>query len=176
MNTHTSRPAYPLHPAGPHSASGPAIADFRLETSLTHLLHRMGQCATDAFQRYSTDQQITARQFAVLMAIARMEGASQMDVVKMTGIDRSTLADMVGRMLGKGLIERQRSKLDGRAYCLSLTEAGRSALDRSVPAASRADDFLLATLEADKRAQLLLALNQILQALGSTSDAEPAAS
>ena len=83
-----------------------AMGDFRLEASLTHLVHRVGQCATDAFQRYAGNQQITARQFAVLMAIARMDGASQMDVVKLTGIDRSTLADMVGRMLGRGLIER----------------------------------------------------------------------
>ena len=164
MNTHTSRPTL-SHPAGSHAAS-----DFRLETSLTHLLHRVGQCATDAFQRYSGDPQITARQFAVLMAIARMDGASQMDVVKMTGIDRSTLADMVGRMLGKGLIERQRSKLDGRAYCLSLTDIGRAALESSIPAASRADDFLLAPLEAGKREQLLAALNQILHAVGNPVD------
>ena len=164
-HTHTSRPAL-SHPT----------ADFRLETSLTHLLHRVGQCATDAFQRYAGDQQITARQFAVLMAIAHMDGASQMDVVKMTGIDRSTLADMVGRMLGKGLIERQRSKLDGRAYCLSLTEARRSALDRSVPAATRADDILLAALEGDRRQHLLVALNQILSTVGNPADTDPAPS
>ena len=161
MNSPTPQPILPV-----------MAGEYRLETSLTHLLHRVGQCATDAFQKFSGDQQITARQFAVLMAIARMDGASQMDVVKMTGIDRSTLADMVGRMLGKGLIERQRSKLDGRAYCLSLTEAGRTALNRSVPAASRADEFLLATLEGDKRADLITALNQVLQVLGHPADAD----
>ena len=162
MNTATSNP---------QSAS--SAGEFRLESSLTHLLHRVGQCATDAFQRYAADQQITARQFAVLMAVARMEGASQMDVVKMTGIDRSTLADMVGRMLGKGLIERQRSKLDGRAYCLSLTEAGRSVLNRSIPPAARADEVLLGALDADKREPLVAALNQILRALGTSGDDEP---
>ena len=150
----------------PHSATE-AGDDFRLESSLTHLVHRVGQCATDAFQRYAGDQQITARQFAVLMAIARMDGASQMDVVKLTGIDRSTLADMVGRMLGRGLIERQRSKLDGRAYCLSLTEQGKSALARSVPAATRADEYLLATLDGEKRDHLVRALTQILQKMGN---------
>lgn len=162
----------------PHSEAD-AAGDFRLEASLTHLVHRVGQCATDAFQRYAGDQQITARQFAVLMAIARMDGASQMDVVKLTGIDRSTLADMVGRMLGRGLIERQRSKLDGRAYCLSLTEQGRTALNRSIPAAARADEYLLATLEGEKRDQLVRALTQVLHKLGNpvheTSDRASAA-
>jgi DNA-binding MarR family transcriptional regulator len=150
-------------------------APFSLEHSLTHLLHRAGQCATDAFQRYAGDLQITARQFAVLMAVARMEGASQMDVVKLTGIDRSTLADMVSRMLAKGLIERQRSKVDGRAYALSLTDAGRAALERSIPAATRADGMLMATLDEEKRTALLQALNQVLQALGNTTDAHPMA-
>lgn len=143
---------------------------FDLERSLTHLIHRVGQCATDAFQRYAGDLQITARQFAVLMAIARMDGASQMDVVKMTGIDRSTLADMVGRMLAKGLIERQRSKVDGRAYALSLTDVGRSALSQSVPAATRADNVLLSALDGDERAKLLQALHQVLSAIGNPAD------
>ena len=148
---------------------------FSLEHSVTHLLHRVGQCATDAFQRYAGDLQITARQFAVLMAVARMEGASQMDVVKLTGIDRSTLADMVSRMMTKGLIERQRSKLDGRAYALSLTDAGRSALAQSIPAATRADDLLMATLDGPGRETLIAALNQVLQALGSTAETPPMA-
>ena len=165
MNTHNLQPRGQDFPA--------MSADFQLETSLTHLLHRAGQCATDAFQKFAGDQQITARQFAVLMAIARMEGASQMDVVKMTGIDRSTLADMVGRMLGKGLIERQRSKVDGRAYCLSLTEAGRTVLGRSVPAAMRADNSLLATLDGQKKESLISALNQMLNELGQPSERDP---
>ena len=146
-------------------------APYHLEASLTHLLHRVGQCATDSFQRYAGDLQITARQFAVLMAIARMDGASQVDVVKLTGIDRSTLADMVGRMLNKGLIQRQRSKVDGRAYCLSLTDAGRTALDRSTPAAAQADDQLLAALDPDRRRELLAALTRILQAISSEGEA-----
>lgn len=146
---------------------------FTLEHSVTHLLHRVGQCATDVFQRYAGDLQVTARQFAVLMAVARMEGASQMDVVKLTGIDRSTLADMVSRMMTKGLIERQRSKLDGRAYSLSLTETGRAALAQSIPAATRADDTLLAMLDGQSREKLIAALNQVLQALGNTPELHP---
>lgn len=155
--------------ASPHTPETAARqSQFSLDQSLTHLLHRVGQCATDAFQRYAGDLQITARQFAVLMAVARKDGASQMDIVKLTGIDRSTLADMVSRMLAKGFIERQRSKVDGRAYALSLTELGRSALERSIPAASRADDVLLSTLDAEKRERLIEALNQVLQGLGNS--------
>jgi MarR family transcriptional regulator, temperature-dependent positive regulator of motility len=163
-----------MNTPSPNPAFSGAKDTYRLEKSLTHLLHRVGQCATDAFQRYAGDQQITARQFAVLMAIDRMDGASQMDVVKMTGIDRSTLADMVGRMLGKGLIERERSKLDGRAYSLSLTEMGKTALQRSLPAASRADELLMTSLDLEQREQLLSALDKVLHALGTSSgEGEP---
>ena len=155
-----------------HPTQSEAPVSFSLETSLTHLLHRAGQCATDAFQRFAGDQPVTARQFAVLMAVARMDGASQMDVVKMTGIDRSTLADMVARMLVKGLLERQRSKLDGRAYALSLTAEGRAVLDRSIPAASRADAFLLSTLDTVQRDQLVTVLDKLLQSVGPVAEAQ----
>lgn len=154
----------------PKPASSHHASPYRLESSLTHLLHRVGQCATDSFQRHAGDMQLTARQFAVLMAIARMDGASQMDVVKLTGIDRSTLADMVSRMLNKGMIERQRSKVDGRAYCLSLTAAGRTALDRSTPAAAQADDRLLAALEPARREELLASLTKILTVVANDAE------
>ena len=59
-------------------------SDVEIEQSPMHLLHRVGQCATDVFQAEMAGADLTARQFAVLASIARREGASQTDLVDMT--------------------------------------------------------------------------------------------
>jgi DNA-binding MarR family transcriptional regulator len=99
-----------------------------LEVSALHLLHRAGQCAGDVFQAEMVAGDLTPRQFAVLVSVSQDEGLSQTSLVRKTGIDRSTLADIVRRMLRKGLLQRQRTKDDARAYSVKLTEEGWKAL------------------------------------------------
>ncbi len=110
--------------------------------------------------------EITQRQYTVLTAAAAAEGQTQNDLVRATGIDRSTLADLVARMLSKGLLERQRSATDARANTVRLSEAGRMALDASAGPAAAADERLLSYLPAKKRDGFVRAL----AALASAAD------
>jgi DNA-binding MarR family transcriptional regulator len=69
------------------------------------------------------------RQIAVLRAVDEFGRApSQTDIVERTGIDRSTLADIVRRLLKKDLLQRRRTKEDARAYAVTLTADGKRAL------------------------------------------------
>lgn len=114
-----------------------------LERSPSHLLHKALQRALDIYAEEFGAGAITQRQFAVLAAAAEHEGATQADLVRTTGIDRSTLADMATRMIAKGLLERERSTLDARANAVSLTDAGRLALEEAKPKMAAADARLL---------------------------------
>jgi DNA-binding MarR family transcriptional regulator len=127
----------------------------QLERSATHLIHRAGQCATDIFQAEARESGLTPRQFAVLMTIAEGEGLTQTDLVDRTGIDRSTLADIVARLLSRGFIHRRRAKEDGRAYAIKLTSQGWKGLRDAEPAAAATDSRLLAALPAAKRQEFL---------------------
>jgi DNA-binding MarR family transcriptional regulator len=135
-----------------------------LERSATHLIHRAGQCATDIFQGEARDSGLTPRQFAVLMTIADEEGLTQTDLVAHTGIDRSTLADIVARLLSRGLINRRRAKEDGRAYAIKLTAQGWKGLREAEPGAAAADSRLLAALPPAKRQEFLDTLQAIVAA------------
>src|SRR5262245_8283548 len=73
------------------------MAVGRLERSPIHLLHRAGQCASDIFQGEMATGDLTPRQYAVLVAVSQNEGLSQTHLVEKTGVDRSTLADIVRR-------------------------------------------------------------------------------
>lgn len=138
-----------------------------LDRSATHLLHRAGQRAADIFAGESRVGGLTPRQFAVLTVVAEQEGLTQTDLVERTGIDRSTLADIVARLLQRGMIQRRRAKDDGRAYAIKLAAPGAKALRDAQPAAAAADSRLLAHLPPGKRQDFLESLNLIV---GSDDD------
>jgi len=140
-------------------------ARSRLEQSATHLLHRMGQGAGEIFAAEVGTQGLTPRQYAILLTVSQHEGLSQTDLVARTGIDRSTLADVIRRMLKKGYLRRKRTESDARAYAVRLTPLGRDALRSAEPAALRADERLLASLTPERRAEFLHCLNVIVEAI-----------
>ncbi|MFM1813935.1 MAG: hypothetical protein RLZ98_630 [Pseudomonadota bacterium] len=137
----------------------------RLERSPIHLLHRAGQCAGDVFQMEMSGPDLTPRQFAVLYSVAQNEGVSQTHLVEQTGIDRSTLADIIRRMLKKGLLQRRRTKEDARAYAVRLTEEGKRVLKAAEPMVKKVDDKVLAALPAGERDKFVASLNRIVEAL-----------
>ena len=138
----------------------------RLERSPLHLLHRAGQCAAEVFQTELGSGDVTPRHFAVLVTVSQNEGLSQTHLVERTGIDRSTLADIVRRMLKKGLLQRRRTREDARAYAVKLTEEGWRVLKSVDPLARKVDERILASLPAGQRERLLQDLNAIVAALG----------
>ncbi len=138
---------------------------IRLDHSPLHLLHRAGQCAGDIYSAEMSPIAITPRQFAVLATVAGAEGLSQTELVVRTGIDRSTLADIVGRMLRKGLLHRRRTKDDARAYAVRLTEEGRRIFESAEPIVRRVDGRLLETIPEKRRQQFLEDLAMLVELL-----------
>jgi MarR family transcriptional regulator, temperature-dependent positive regulator of motility len=143
----------------------------RLGRSPIHLLHRAGQCAGDIFHTEMKDGDLTPRQLAVLVTVAHNEGLSQTGLVERTGIDRSTLADIVRRMQRKGLLQRRRTKEDARAYAVKLTDEERRILRVAEPLAKRVDERILEALPTKQRDQFfddLLAIVDTLQKLSAS--------
>jgi DNA-binding MarR family transcriptional regulator len=135
-----------------------------LDKSPSHLLHRALQLALDIYADEFGSSGLTQRQYAVLAAVETKEGLTQTDLVRITGIDRSTLADMAARMIVKGLLERQRSASDARANAVHLTAAGRAALDEARPKMAAADARLLKLLSGGKRETLTTLLRDLVKA------------
>ena len=148
----------------------------KLDRSPLHLLHRAGQCAADIFQTELGEGDLTPRQYAVLLTVSMYEGLSQTHLVDRTGIDRSTLADIVRRMLKKGLLQRRRTREDARAYAVKLTEEGWRVLKSAEPLSRKVDDRILSALSPSQRDRLLQDLNSIVQVLGRDLPAKDAPS
>jgi MarR family transcriptional regulator, temperature-dependent positive regulator of motility len=135
-----------------------------LERSPSHLLHRALQLALDIYAVETGPVALTQRQYAVLAAVSANEGLSQTDLVRATGIDRSTLADLVGRMIAKGYLARERSAEDARANTVKLADLGRQVLMAATPRVEAADERILSLLGAKKREPFVEALRKLAKA------------
>lgn len=147
----------------------------KLDESPLHLLHRVGQCASDLFAAELAESDLTPRQYAVLVTVAANEGLSQTGLVDRTGIDRSTLADIVRRMLKKGYLQRRRTREDARAYSVKLTDEGWRMLKLADPLVRRVDEKVLGALPQRQREQFVSELMSIVRGLsvpGSNPTAE----
>jgi DNA-binding MarR family transcriptional regulator len=112
---------------------------------------------------------LTPRQLAVLITVSQNEGLSQTGLVERTGIDRSTLADIVRRMQRKGLLQRRRTKEDARAYAVKITDEGRRVLRTAEPLAKKVDDKVLDALPGKQREQFIDDLQAIVDTLQKMS-------
>jgi DNA-binding MarR family transcriptional regulator len=140
--------------------------------SLVHLLHRAGQRAEDLFAKAMAGQDLTARQFIVMSIVAATDNPSQTDICDKSGIDRSTLAEIVHRLVTRGLLARHRTQRDARKYAVRLTAQGNTLLEKARPAAGSVDQSLVQDLSSKQRVELEALLKQLVSA--GTAQAEAA--
>ena len=136
-----------------------------IDRSPIHLLHRASQCATELFQKELGDSHLTPRQLAIMMCVAESDGPSQTMLVGKTGIDRSTLADVVRRLVKRGWLQRRRTRNDARAYAVKLTDEGRAELRRVTPLARRVDTNLLQAIPRKDADAFIERLQSVVLAL-----------
>ncbi|NNE22825.1 MAG: winged helix-turn-helix transcriptional regulator [Rhizobiales bacterium] len=145
----------------------------KLEKSPYHLLKRAAQNAANIYMADVGKRGLTQRQFTLLTAVEANEGISQTELVSTTGIDRSTLADMISRLAAQGYLQRKRCKQDGRTNKVRLMAAGRRALASVQPGAADVDKQILASIPASKRKEFVEMLS-LLAADGNGVNASPA--
>jgi DNA-binding MarR family transcriptional regulator len=144
---------------------------YDLTSSASHLLHRAQQFAADRFAAAVGSDSITQRQFAVLVGVAAQEGLTQTDLVKSTGIDRSTLAELVARMSKYGYLRRAKAKTDARANTVHLTPKGRALYSKALPKVRKSDDAILATIPKAKQAAFMSTLKELAASLDAAGEA-----
>ncbi len=139
-------------------------------SSALHLLHRAGQIADELFTLNIGASELTPRQFEVLRAVSMTEEPSQTQLVEMTGIDRSTLADIVRRLVDRGLVMRKRTRHDARMYALRLSDKGIAAMRDAAPAVSQTDERLLAALPQRDRDAFIKGLERMVSEFSNPSE------
>ena len=138
------------------------IETYSLDGSVTHLLHRAGQIVDEAVASELEKLKVTPRQFTLLVAIEANSGATQVELVGITGIDRSTMAEMTRRLVVRGLIDKRLRDGDNRATALKLSSAGNRLLKQCHSAVCAAEEKFLERISPTRRKSLMTILTAIV--------------
>lgn len=109
-------------------------------------------------------EEITSPQFAVLNGIARRAGTDQRSLGAEASLDRSTVADVVARLVQRGLVERVRDSADARRNVLQLTKQGRAAHKKLMVRTARMIEVMTAPLDTGERDELLRLMSKLVLA------------
>jgi DNA-binding MarR family transcriptional regulator len=109
---------------------------------------------------------LSAAQLFVLHKLADAQSLSVGDLAERTLTSQSSVSEVVQKLVVAGLVDRTRSKRDGRSVELTLTDSGRQVLGRA-PVAPQ--DYLLAGLNRmppRDRKQLARLLGRLVRETG----------
>jgi DNA-binding MarR family transcriptional regulator len=119
-----------------------------------HLIRRAQQIHTLLWNAEVSDE-VTSPQVLVLVALSRTPGMDQRTLGASVSLDRSTTADVVDRLMKRGLLERTRDPNDRRRNILRLTAGGASLLQAIAPRTEIMNAHLISVLPTDDQAELL---------------------
>ncbi|MFB9743580.1 MarR family winged helix-turn-helix transcriptional regulator [Pseudonocardia sulfidoxydans] len=160
------RVAYGGHPPLPGQVDEQVLV---LGQTPGHLIRRVQQAHTVAWSD-EVGRVMTAPQYAVISALwAHPEGIDQSTGAELASVDKSSMADIVQRLVRRDWIARTRDANDARRRLLCLTDTVRDELVSLTPAVRRVQDRLLGPLRSTQERELFLSG---LRALAYTADLE----
>ena len=134
---------------------------FELVCSTAFLLKRMGMSlkerSTEAYEQVGE----SPYHYAVLAVLDESPRETQATIADSLGYDRSWLVGLLDELEEQGLIERKRDPDDRRRHLVSLNPAGKKRLAQLRAVSQAVEEELLASLDAEQRAQLHVLLLQL---------------
>ncbi|MFI6237568.1 MarR family winged helix-turn-helix transcriptional regulator [Micromonospora sp. NPDC050784] len=141
--------------AAPQSPAG-------LSTTASWLLNQTASHATRLLSEGFAAHDLRGYHYRLLATLAEDGPASQADLGRRCGIDRSDVVAAINDLAGRGLVVRAPDPADRRRNVISATDAGADEARRMGATLERVQDDLLAPLSASEREQLMRLLTRLL--------------
>ncbi|MEU3759970.1 MarR family winged helix-turn-helix transcriptional regulator [Streptomyces albogriseolus] len=145
------------------------MAAVDLTTHPGHLARRLQQ-AHHLLWTTMVSEETTSPQFAVLNTLVAEPGLDQRTVGERVGLDRSTIAEVVGRLLRRGLLDKVRAPGDGRRSQLRVTDEGARLHRRLTVRTARMNQVLLAPLDPAERELFIDLIRRVADAAETLRD------
>jgi MarR family transcriptional regulator, temperature-dependent positive regulator of motility len=129
-----------------------------------YLIRRLDSRAASLYEQFTGQTDLTPRQFGVLLTLLQSGALAQSELGNRLHLDRSTLGEMLQRMVERNLVDRRAHEHDRRAIEVVLTEIGRKAVLRTVEQAVEAQEALLSPLPVYLRPVFLKCLEILAEA------------
>ncbi|MGG2461391.1 MarR family winged helix-turn-helix transcriptional regulator [Streptomyces sp. RGM 3693] len=134
-----------------------------LSTHPGHLARRLQQAHTLLWTTIVSED-VTSPQFAVLNTLVGEDGLDQRTVGERVGLDRSTIAEVVRRLVARELVDKVRDAKDARRSVLRLTEQGTRLHHKLSGRTARMNKIFLAPLDPQEQATFLELLHRVSDA------------
>ncbi|MET7707746.1 MarR family transcriptional regulator [Micromonospora sp. NPDC005413] len=134
-----------------------------LRTTPSWLLNQAASHATRLIGEGFAAHDLRGYHYRLLAALAEDGPASQADLGRRCGIDRSDVVAAINDLAGRGLVVRAPDPADRRRNVISLTDAGADEARRMGQTVDRVQRDLLAPLSTSEGEQLTRLLTRLLE-------------
>ena len=129
------------------------------------LLLKIGKAAERRFAEALKPSGLSPRHLGVLFEVQACP-TSQQALIDTIGVDASKLVGLLNDLEADGLIVRNRDPEDRRRHIVEVSAKGTARLEDAKKTAATVEEELLAGLDADQRAELLVLLAQVADSSG----------
>ena len=138
------------------------VKSFNFSEAPGHLIRRAQQLAVAIFMEETAGHDATPVQFAILNALMDDPGEDQITLSNRVAFDPATLGSVIGRIEVKGWVTRKADPGDKRRKLLWITPEGEQVALGMKRAVSKAQQRILAPLDAEERVQLSALLAKLV--------------
>ena len=152
-------------PTAPSRAAdqGIVLADqFVLSDVVSHLLRRAHFRAESLFDGELGQWGLTPRQKALLVMAHQHPGETQNQLAERVALDRASFAEMLRRMVARGLLKRVAARSDRRAYAIFITPKGEALMRNIMPLDHLVEERVIAPLPPEYRPLFLKCLRMMI--------------
>lgn len=150
-----------IAPDAAESVNEPQLELGDLESLLGFHLRRAHVTMYRDFSNELQELELTQKQCATLQLISANPGVSQVDLAASLDTDRATMLAGIDKLELRGLLVRERSKVDRRRQELRLTDEGHETLSQALLAMKRHDQRFSGKFSDPKLGDLIAMLKSI---------------
>ena len=127
------------------------------------LMRKCHQRTREIYSERLGDTGLSRQQTALMIAIYQNPNATYTRLSEASGFDRSTMAEMIDRLVAGKLALRKKSPDDGRAYAVELTAKGRRLLESMIKDVNSVQQSILKPLPKELRPVFIRCLRIMLE-------------
>lgn len=135
---------------------------FNFSEAPGHLIRRAQQLAVAVFMDETSAFDATPVQFAILNALMDDPGEDQITLSNRVAFDPATFGSVIGRIEAKGWVTREADSGDKRRKLLWITPEGEKVALGMKRAVGKAQQRIVAPLDAAERVQLSALLGKLV--------------
>lgn len=136
---------------------------LKLDKGLGFLVRLLDTRVNVLYEQLTAQNDITPRQFGVLLTLYQRDTLTLTELAKLIRVDRSTLGEMINRMVERSLITKRDNGNDRRSAEVLLTNAGKTVLLEIVAGAAQLQNALLAPLPPEDRASFMRCMKLVAE-------------